>query len=64
MDYFNAQGIKFIDYRDIEILKKFIDPHGRIMSRRRTKISAKHQRELTVAIKRARFMGLLPFIQA
>lgn len=64
MDYFNAQGIKFIDYKDVEILKKFIDPHGRIISRRRTKVSAKNQRLLTIAVKRARFMGLLPFIQS
>ncbi|MFZ2593164.1 MAG: 30S ribosomal protein S18 [Minisyncoccia bacterium] len=64
VDYFSAHNIQFIDYKDLEILKKFLDAHGRIMSRRRSGLSAKHQRELTQAIKRARLMGLLPFIMS
>ncbi len=63
-DYFNTHNVQFIDYKDTEILKKFIDPHGRIVNRRRSGLTAKHQRELTEAIKRARFMGLLPFIMS
>jgi small subunit ribosomal protein S18 len=55
-------NINHFDYKDIELLKKFINPHGRILSRKRTGISAKHQRKLANAIKRARFMGLLPFV--
>ena len=51
-----------LDYKDISILKKFTDSYGRIVSRRRTKVSAAHQRRVADAIKRARFMGLLPFI--
>ncbi len=51
-----------IDYKDISILKKFTDSYGRIVSRRRTKVSSAHQRKVADAIKRARFMGLLPFI--
>ncbi|PIR38799.1 MAG: 30S ribosomal protein S18 [Candidatus Zambryskibacteria bacterium CG10_big_fil_rev_8_21_14_0_10_42_12] len=61
-DYFKANQIKNIDYKDIEILKKFLNPHGRINSRKRTGLSATHQRMLAQAIKRARYMALLPFI--
>ncbi|MBX4192315.1 30S ribosomal protein S18 [Candidatus Parcubacteria bacterium] len=51
-----------IDYKDVETLKKFLNPHGKIMSRRRTQLSAVNQRALAEAIKRARFMALLPYI--
>ena len=60
--YFKSNNIKHIDYKDTEILKKFINPHGRMVARKRTGISAKYQRQLATAIKRARFMGLLPFV--
>lgn len=61
-DYFNENNIKYIDFKDVDLLKKFINPHGRIISRKRTGITAKNQRNLATAIKRARFMGLLPFV--
>ncbi len=61
-DYFNQNSIKTIDYKDIEHLKHFINPNGRILSRKRTNLSAKHQRRVENAIKRARFMGLMAFI--
>lgn len=61
-DYFSSNNIKHIDYKDIEILKKFISPSGRILSRKRMDITAKNQRKLSQAIKRARFMGLLPYV--
>ena len=51
-----------IDYKDTSILKKFTDSYGRVVSRRRTQVSAAHQRRVAEAIKRARFMGFLPFI--
>ncbi len=51
-----------IDYKDVETLRKFLNPHGKIMSRRRTGLSAANQRALAQAIKRARFMALLPYI--
>ena len=51
-----------IDYKDVEMLKKFLNPHGKIMPRRRTGLSAANQRALAQAVKRARFMALLPFI--
>jgi len=61
-DFFTANNIKYIDYKDTEILKRFLNPNGRIMSRRRTGVTAKNQRSLGEAIKRSRFMGLLPYI--
>ncbi|HVY73162.1 MAG TPA: 30S ribosomal protein S18 [Candidatus Paceibacterota bacterium] len=51
-----------IDYKDTETLKKFLNPHGKIMPRRRTGLSAPNQRALAQAVKRARFMALLPYI--
>lgn len=61
-DYFNANNIQFIDYKDIETLKRFLNPNARIQPRKRTGLTAKNQRSLAEAIKRARFMGLLPFV--
>ena len=61
-DYFNANSIRFIDYKDVENLKRFLNPNGRILNRKRTGLAAKNQRMLAEAVKRARFMGLLPFI--
>jgi small subunit ribosomal protein S18 len=60
--YFSQHNIKQIDYKDTEILRKFLNPHGRILTRKRTGISAKYQRQLAMAVKRARFMGLLPYV--
>ena len=59
--FFSQNNIEQIDYKDLDALKKFTNPHGRIMSRKRTGLCAKHQRQLAVAIKRARFLALLPF---
>lgn len=63
-DFFKKHNIKHVDYKDTEILRKFINPHGRILNRRVTGLTAGHQREVTLAIKRARFMGLIPYIQS
>jgi len=52
-----------VDYKDVEVLKQYINPYGRILPQRRTNLTAKQQRAVTTAIKRARFMGLLPYIQ-
>ncbi|MCT7707319.1 MAG: 30S ribosomal protein S18, partial [Lactobacillus iners] len=54
--------IDYIDYKDVDLLKRFISERGKILPRRVTGTSAKNQRMLTVAIKRARVMGLLPFV--
>jgi small subunit ribosomal protein S18 len=61
-NYFKENKIKHIDYKDVETLKKFLTPHARIQSRKRTNIPAKFERELATAIKRARFLGLLPYV--
>jgi len=60
--YFTANGITHIDYKDTDLLKKFISERGKILPRRVTGTNAKYQRKLTVAIKRSRTMALLPFV--
>ena len=59
--YFCANHVDYIDYKDVELLKRYISEKGKILPRRVTGTCAKHQRTLTVAIKRARILGLLPF---
>jgi small subunit ribosomal protein S18 len=61
VDY-GAINLVRIDYKDVSILRKFTDPYGRIISRRKTNVSAAHQRKVGDAIKRARFMGFLPYV--
>ncbi|MGE0760205.1 MAG: 30S ribosomal protein S18 [Pirellulaceae bacterium] len=51
----------YVDYKDIDLLKKLINRHGRIVSRRKTGCSAVSQHAVSKAIKRARFMALLPY---
>ncbi|MBF2064775.1 MAG: 30S ribosomal protein S18 [Calothrix sp. C42_A2020_038] len=53
-----------IDYKDVDLLRKFITERGKILPRRITGLTAKQQRDLTTSIKRARIMALLPFINA
>lgn len=60
--FFTANGITHIDYKDVDLLRRFISERGKILPRRVTGTSAKYQRKLTVAIKRARQMALLPFV--
>lgn len=60
--YFTANGITHIDYKDVDLLRRFISERGNILPRRVTGTSAKYQRKLTKAIKRARTMALLPFV--
>ncbi|HLR53588.1 MAG TPA: 30S ribosomal protein S18 [Pseudogracilibacillus sp.] len=59
--YFTANGITHIDYKDVDLLKRFVSDRGKILPRRVTGTSAKYQRKLTAAIKRARAMALLPY---
>ena len=61
--YFTQNKFSYIDFKDVELLKKFITDRGKILPRRVTGTSAKWQRELAVAIKRARHMALLPFVK-
>lgn len=60
--FFSKNNINFVDYKDTELLKKFLNPHARIMSRKKTGVCAKSQRQLAEAVKRARFMALLPYV--
>jgi len=61
--YFKKNNIKHIDYKDLVLIDKFLTPSGRIIGRKQTGVSAKMQRQLSLAVKRARFMGLLPYIR-
>lgn len=55
--------IRIVDYKDVDLLKNFLNPHGRVLDRRKSGLTAKQQRAVEEAVKRARFMGLLPYIQ-
>jgi small subunit ribosomal protein S18 len=59
---FMAAGWKSVDYKDLDTLKRFITERGKILPRRITGVSARFQRLLSTAIKRARYIGLLPFV--
>lgn len=59
----SASGKTFVDYKDTESLKKLLSANGKILSRKRTGASAMEQRMLTRAVKRARYMALLPYVQ-
>ena len=61
---FTAAGVRHIDYKDMDTLSNFITERGKIIPRRITGISLRHQRMLTSAIKKARYMALLPFVAA
>lgn len=60
--YFSTTRVKYVDYKDVDVLEKFVDTHARIQPKHRTGISARNQRLISQAIKRARFMALMPFI--
>lgn len=60
--YFTKNKITYIDYKDVELLKKFVSANGKIIPRRVTGTSAKYQRMLAIAVKRAREMALLPYV--
>jgi len=59
--YFCQRNIKEIDFKNVELLRKFISGLAKIRPKKRTGVCASHQRKLAKAIKRARFLGLLPF---
>jgi len=59
---FMAAGWKTVDYKDIDTLKRFITDRGKILPRRITGVSAHFQRLINIAVKRARYIGLLPFV--
>jgi small subunit ribosomal protein S18 len=59
-----SNGTVFVDYRDSETLRRLMTPNGKIQGRKRTGLTARHQRMVAQAIKRARYMGLLPYTSA
>jgi small subunit ribosomal protein S18 len=59
---FKKMGIKYVDYKDAEFLKKFLNEQGKLLPRRITGNSLKFQRKVSAAVKRARQMALLPYV--
>ena len=59
---FSGDNAPKIDYKDVKLLQRFVSERGKIVPSRITAVSAKRQRELAQAIKRARFLGLLPYV--
>ncbi|MBU6323620.1 MAG: 30S ribosomal protein S18 [Patescibacteria group bacterium] len=55
---------RFVDYKDVSYLKQFTNPHAKILSHKKTGIPAGKQREISQAVKRARYMALMPYIAA
>lgn len=60
----SAAGEAYVDYKDIETLRRLLSPNGKILSRKRLGTTARQQRMVGQAIKRARYMGLLPYTSA
>ena len=61
--FFCSQNLKNIDYKEIDLLRRFVSSQSKIIDPRHTHICAKHQRKLATAIKQARFMALLPYVR-
>ena len=61
--FFCSQNLKNVDYKEIDLLRRFVSSQAKIIDPRHTGICAKHQRKLAEAIKRARFMGLLAYVR-
>jgi small subunit ribosomal protein S18 len=59
---FKKSGIKYIDYKDASFLLKFVNEQGKVLPRRITGTSLKYQRKVAQAVKRARFLALMPFV--
>ena len=62
VDIIAANKIEYVDYKDVDLLSRFISERGKILPRRVTGTSARNQRKVVTAIKRARVMALLPFV--
>lgn len=60
--YICKNSVALIDYKDVDLLKKFISSYAKIMPKKRTGTCSRHQRELGLAIKNARLMGFLPYV--
>lgn len=60
---FTKDGVQYIDYKDVDLLKKYVSKYGKIVPKYYTGVSLKYQKMLALAIKRARHMGLLKFVR-
>ncbi len=60
----SGKGEVFVDYKDVENLRRMMSPNGKILGRKRLGLNAREQRMAAQAIKRARFLGLLPYTSA
>lgn len=60
----SAKGVEFVDYKDVETLRRCLSPNGKIYTRKRIGATARQQRMIAQAIKRSRYMGLLPYTSA
>lgn len=63
VSYLTLNNIEKVDFKDVDLLKRFISERGKILPRRATGATAKQQRKIAIAIKRARHMALLPFVK-
>lgn len=61
--FFTKTDVKYIDFKDVDLLNKYINDKGKIKSRRSTGTKAPYQRELAIAIKRSRHMAFMPFVK-
>jgi len=62
--WFTEHNVKFIDYKDEKLLRRFINERGKIIPSRISGTNAKYQRQLAQAVKRARIIGLLPYVSS
>jgi small subunit ribosomal protein S18 len=60
--YYTIKDDRIIDYKNTDLLRRYVSSFGRIVSRKRSGLSAQQQRKMSRSIKRARLMGLLPFV--
>ena len=60
----SASGVAYVDYKDVDTLRRMMSPNGKIYGRKRLGVTAGDQRKIAQAIKRARYMGLLPYTSA
>lgn len=60
----SSSGVPYVDYKNTEDLKRFLTPNGKILGRKKTGLNAREQRMVCQAIKRARYMALLPYTSA
>lgn len=61
--YFCSQNLEDIDFKDVDMIRRFVSGQAKIVDPKHTGTCAKHQRKLATAVKRARFMALLPFVK-